>query len=78
MNLKLSWRCSLGKIIQNLKFIKTHHYKNVHEVTTKSNKERIEALEDRNKWLARTMIGAILCEVVGLGFMLMQIGLGAN
>ncbi|MBQ8298675.1 MAG: hemolysin XhlA family protein [Clostridia bacterium] len=43
---------------------------------SKTNEERIEALEDRNKWLSRTMIGAIICEIIGLGFLIFQNGLG--
>ena len=40
------------------------------------NEKRIADLEDRNKWLGRTMIGAIICEIIGLGFMLFFNGIG--
>lgn len=43
---------------------------------SKQNEKRISELEDRNKWLGRTMIGAIVCEVVGLGFLIFKLGLG--
>lgn len=46
------------------------------DVRSKENERRIELLEERNKWLARTMIGAIICEVVGLGFLIFKLGLG--
>ena len=40
------------------------------------NEKRITNLEDRNKWLARVAIGAIIGEIIGIGFMLVQMGLG--
>ena len=43
---------------------------------SKNNARRLDTLEDRNKWLSRTMIGAIICEVIGLGFMIFKIGIG--
>lgn len=43
---------------------------------SKQNEKRILELEDRNKWLGRTMIGAIVCEIVGLGFLIFKLGLG--
>ena len=45
---------------------------------SKQNEKRISSLEERNKWLARAMIGAVICEVIGIGFMLVQIGLGVK
>lgn len=45
---------------------------------SKQNEKRISNLEERNKWLARAMIGAVICEVIGIGFMLIQIGLGVK
>lgn len=45
---------------------------------SKQNEKRINNLEERNKWLARAMIGAVICEVIGIGFMLIQIGLGVK
>lgn len=44
--------------------------------TSNTNSQRIEALEDRNKWLGRAVIGAVICELVGLGFMFFQAGIG--
>lgn len=43
---------------------------------SKQNEKRILELEDRNKWLGRTMVGAIVCEIVGLGFLILKFGLG--
>lgn len=40
------------------------------------NEKRIANLEDRNKWLARVAIGAIVGEIIGIGFMLIQSGMG--
>lgn len=40
------------------------------------NEKRINNLEDRNKWLARVAIGAIIGEIIGIGFMLIQAGIG--
>lgn len=45
---------------------------------SKQNEKRISNLEERNKWLARAMIGAVICEVIGIGFMLVQMGLGVK
>lgn len=45
---------------------------------SKQNEKRISSLEERNKWLARAMIGAVICEAIGIGFMLVQIGLGVK
>ena len=43
---------------------------------SKQNERRIDTLEDRNKWLARVAVGAIIGEIIGVGFMLVQMGLG--
>lgn len=40
------------------------------------NEKRITNLEDRNKWLARVAIGAIIGEIIGIGFMFVQSGMG--
>lgn len=40
------------------------------------NEKRIGNLEDRNKWLARVAIGAIVGEIIGIGFMIFSNGLG--
>ncbi len=61
---------------------KLDDYKEIQKISreahsaSKTNSQRIEALEDRNKWITRTMVGAILCEIVGLGFMIFQAGIG--
>lgn len=39
-------------------------------------KERISAMEDSNKWLMRTLVAAIITGVVGMGFVLIQMGVG--
>lgn len=40
------------------------------------NEKRIIDLEDRNKWLARVAIGAIIGEIIGIGFMIFSNGIG--
>lgn len=40
------------------------------------NEKRINDLEDRNKWLARVAIGAIIGEIIGIGFMIFSNGIG--
>ena len=61
---------------------KLDDYKEVKDISrdadsrSRQNEKRISELEDRNKWLGRTMIGAIICEIIGLGFMLFSNGLG--
>lgn len=61
---------------------KLDDYKEVKDISrdadsrSKQNEKRITDLEDRNKWLGRTMIGAIICEIVGLGFLIFKFGLG--
>lgn len=63
---------------------KLDDYKEVKDISrdadsrSKQNEKRIEALEDRNKWLARVAIGAIIGEIIGIGFMFVQIGIGVN
>ena len=40
------------------------------------NEKRIADLENKNKWLGRTMIGAIIIEIIGLIFLMVKSGLG--
>ena len=40
-----------------------------HTTQVKNNSKRITEIEDKNKWLGRAVIGAVICELVGLGFM---------
>ena len=39
-------------------------------------KERVNQLEDSNKWLARTLAAAIITAVVGVVFVLIRMGAG--
>lgn len=48
------------------------------DTRSKQNEKRINNLEDRNKWLAKATIGAVICEIIGIGFMLVQMGLGVK
>ena len=43
-----------------------------------SNERRINDLEDKNKWLERTTIGAIITGVVAIIFIAIKLGLGIN
>lgn len=40
--------------------------------------ERVNDLEDSNKWAFRTSIGAIITSVVGIVFLLIKLGMGIN
>ncbi len=43
---------------------------------SKENECEIKELKDKNKWLSRTIIGAIIGEVVAIIFLIVKIGLG--
>ncbi len=43
---------------------------------SKENREEIEEIKDKNKWLGRTVIGAIIVEIVALIFLFIKLGLG--
>ncbi len=42
------------------------------------NERRIQELEDNNKWLKRTTIGAVITSLVALIFLFIKLGLGVN
>lgn len=42
---------------------------------SKENESEIKELKDKNKWLSRTIIGAIVGEVVAIIFLIIKIGL---
>lgn len=42
---------------------------------SRDNKERLDALEDNNKWFYRTAAGALISSIVALGFTLIKSGL---
>lgn len=41
-----------------------------------NNQKEIDELKEKNKWLSRTLIGAILTALVSIVFIYIQIGLG--
>lgn len=43
---------------------------------SKDNEKKIMEIEDKLKWLSRTLIGAILTALVSIVFIYIQIGLG--
>ena len=51
-----------------------------YEANTRSieNFQEIKELKDKNKWLVRTIVGAIICEIMGIIFILIQSGLGVK
>jgi hypothetical protein len=61
---------------------KIDDYKEIKDISreaynaSKNNSKRITEIEDKNKWLGRAVIGAVICELVGLGFMFFQAGIG--
>ena len=42
------------------------------------NKQDINEINDKIKWLTRTIVGAIITGVIGLVFILIQIGIGVK
>lgn len=42
---------------------------------SRDNKERLDALEDNNKWFYRTAVGALISSIVALAFTLIKSGL---
>lgn len=45
---------------------------------SKENFQEIKELKDKNKWLVRTIVGAIIAEIMGIIFILIQSGLGGK
>ena len=43
---------------------------------SKENQSEIKELKDKNKWLSRTIIGAVIGEIVAVIFLIIKIGLG--
>lgn len=46
------------------------------DTRSKENKSEIEELKEKNKWLSRTIIGAVVGEIVAIIFLVVKIGLG--
>lgn len=45
---------------------------------SQTNEMRIEELEDKSKWLTRTITGAIITGVVTIALIFLKLGLGIN
>lgn len=45
---------------------------------SKQNIEDIKDIQDKQKWLLRTLIGAVLTGIVGIVFLYIKMGLGVN
>ena len=45
---------------------------------SKQNEEDIKELKDKLKWLSRTTAGAIITGVIGIVFLLIQVGMGVK
>lgn len=43
---------------------------------SKENDKEIEEIKEKMKWLSRTVIGAIIAGIIGIVFVLIQIGMG--
>ena len=43
-----------------------------------TNERRIDEIEDKTKWLQRTIIGALITGAIGILFVFFKIGLGVN
>lgn len=63
---------------------KLDDYKSTREKTeeaydlAKHNKERLDKLEDNNKWALRTAIGGVITSVIALVFLFLKMGMGLN
>lgn len=63
---------------------KLDDYKSVRERTDEAfnlaqeNKQDINDINDKIKWLTRTIVGAIITGVIGIVFILIQIGIGVK
>lgn len=63
---------------------KLDDYKEIRERTelafnlAQENKQDINDINDKIKWLTRTIVGAIITGVIGLIFILIQIGIGVK
>lgn len=63
---------------------KIDDYKTVKQKTDASydiathNKERIDKIEDNNRWLFRTSVGALITSGIGLVFIFIKLGIGVN
>ena len=45
---------------------------------SESNEKRIDEIEDNNRWVFRTSIGAIITSVAGIIFLFIKLGMGIN
>ena len=63
---------------------KLDDYKSVRERTDEAfnlaqeNKQDISDINDKIKWLTRTIVGAIITGIIGIVFILIQIGIGVK
>lgn len=48
------------------------------DTLSKENEQDIREIEDKIKWLSRTLVSAIITGVVGIVFLLIKIGMGVN
>ncbi len=61
---------------------KIDDYKSVKEKTdlaynlSKDNEKKLDKIEEKNNWLFKTSIGAIITSLIGIGFTLFKNGLG--
>ena len=46
------------------------------DVRSKQNERRIQEIEDKNKWLKNTVMGAIIASLVALLFAFLRLGMG--
>ena len=63
---------------------KIDDYKNIKEKSEKAyniaiqNENTISIIEDRNKWLWRTAVGALITGIVGILILFIKVGIGIN
>ena len=46
------------------------------DVRSKQNEKDIKEIQDRNKWILRTSVGAIISSLISLLFLFVKLGLG--
>lgn len=74
------------EVLERLAKIETKldNYGNMQEKTeeahtlSKQNEKDIEEINEKIKWIGRTIVGAIITGIVGIIFILIQIGIGVK
>ena len=74
----------LDRLIVLETLLKQQDYKGLSKKTDEAyhlalqNKQEIDELKDRNRWILRAIVGALIAGFVGLLFVYIKLGLGVN